>query len=410
MGFSRRFGVALGVVFMAACGDSPTDEGRPPVRVFTAAEMAVSASNTAFGIDLFREVVPAAEGPNVLTSPLSVSMALGMTANGARNETWDAMRTALGFGSMSEEEVNAAYRGLIDQLEARASGVEWRLANSVWHEQTFPVEQAFLDVLRTSFDAEARALDFSSPDAPRTISSWAEEKTGGRIKDLIQFINPLEIMFLVNAVYFKAPWTTAFEPNATRDGPFTRDNGQVVTARMMTSDAVRPFFRNDDVEAVELLYADSAFGMVLVRPVKGTAAELVESLSASRWQGWMEGLQPGRVMLTMPKFRFDFEAQLKDPLVAMGMGIAFTPFVADFGRITTVRDDLYISRVIHKSFIDVHELGTEAAAATAVGVSVTSMPPVITIDGPFAFAIRERSSGTILFLGLVDDPTATQAG
>lgn len=380
------------------------------MRGFTATELAVSASNTTFGLELFREVVPASERPNVLVSPLSVSMALGMTANGARDETWDAMRTTLGFGGMSEAEVNAAYRGLIDQLEARARGVEWRLANSVWHERTFPVEQAFLDVLRTSFDAEARGLDFSSPEAPRTISSWAEQKTGGRIKDLIQSIDPLEIMFLVNAVYFKAPWTAAFDPDVTRDGPFTRDNGQVVTARMMSSDTNRPFFVDDDVAAIELLYADSAFGMVLVKPAKGTAAQLVESLSPARWQAWMDGLQPGRVLLTMPKFRFDFEAQLKDPLVAMGMGIAFTPFEADFGRITTVRDDLYISRVIHKSFIDVHELGTEAAAATAVGVSVTSLPPAITIDGPFLFAIRERSSGTILFLGLVDDPTATQAG
>jgi serpin B len=402
---------ALGPAALLAAGlvacESPVDESREPVRAFSTTERAVSAANTSFGLELFRKVLPAASRPNVLISPLSVSMALGMTANGAEGATYDAMRKALGFGSLSEPEVNAAYRGLIDQLEARARNVEWRLANSVWHERTFPVEQPFLDVLRRDFDAEARALDFRSPDAPRTISSWAEQKTGGRIKDLIQSINPLEIMFLVNAVYFKAPWTTPFEPNATTDGAFRRDDGRTVTAKLMTSDATRPFAVTSEVEAIELLYADSAFGMVVVKPTKGTVAELVAGLTAARWQAWISALQPGRVLLTLPKFRFEFEAQLKDPLVAMGMGIAFTPFEADFGRITKVRDDLYISRVIHKSFIDVHERGTEAAAATAVGVGVTSLPPVIRVDRPFLFAIRERSSGTILFMGMVGDPTVS---
>jgi serpin B len=400
----RRIVLAVALV-VAAC-DSPVDEGRPQERAFTASELAVSATNTGFGLELLREVAPSAGVPNILLSPLSVSLALGMTANGARGETYDAMRSTLGYGGLSEAALNEAYRGLIDQLRARGRNVEWQLANSVWHERTFPVEATFLDALRTNFDAEARGLDFSSADAPRTISRWAEDKTGGRIKDLIQSIDPLEIMFLVNAVYFKAPWTTPFEEGATRDGPFRLDAGGTVTARLMSGDATRPYLTDSEVEAVELLYGDSAFGMVLVRPVEGTVAELVSALTAARWQAWMSALAPGRVWLTLPKFRFDFETQLKAPLVAMGMGIAFTPLAADFGRITKARDDLYISRVVHKSFIDVHEKGTEAAAATAVGVGVTSLPPSLTFDRPFLFAIRERSSGTILFLGVLGDPTA----
>lgn len=397
--------LALVLLVIGAC-DSPMDAGSPQARAFTATELAVSSTNTGFGLELLRQVTPSAEGPNVLLSPLSVSMALGMTANGAAGETYDAMRATLGFDGLTETEVNEAYRGLIDQLRARGRNVEWRLANSVWYEQTFTVEPSFLNALRTNFDAEARSLDFRAPEAPRTISRWAEDETGGRIKDLIQSIDPLEVMFLVNAVYFKAPWTTPFEEAATRDGPFRLDGGGTVTARLMMGDATRPYFTDSEVQAVELLYADSAWGMVLVRPVKGTVAELVSSLTAARWRAWMSALAPGRVMLTMPKFRFDFEAQLKDALVAMGMGIAFTPNRADFGRITKARDDLYISRVVHKSFIDVHEKGTEAAAATAVGIGLTSLPPALTFDGPFLFAIRERSSGTILFLGVLGDPTA----
>ncbi len=397
--------LALVSLVVGAC-DSPVDIGVPQARAFTATELAVSSTNTGFGLELLRQVAPSAAGPNLLLSPLSVSMALGMTANGAAGETYDAMRATLGFGGLTEAEVNEAYRGLIDQLRARSRNVEWRLANSVWYERTFSVEPSFLDALRTNFDADARSLDFRAPDAPRTISRWAEDETGGRIKDLIQSIDPLEVMFLVNAVYFKAPWTTPFEEGSTYDGAFHPDGGGTVTAKLMRGDATRPNFTDSEVQAVELLYADSAFGMVLVRPLKGTVAELVSSLTAARWAGWMSALAPSRVALTMPKFRFDFETQLKEALSAMGMGIAFDPVAANFGRITKARDDLYISRVVHKSFIDVHEKGTEAAAATAVGIGVTSLPPSLTFDGPFLFAIRERSSGTILFLGVLGDPTA----
>lgn len=390
----------------AGCGSSPSDPGEDP-RAFTVDELQVSRANTAFGLRLFAEVSRASAEPNVLVSPLSASMALGMTANGARAETLTAMRAVLGFGGMQEDAVNDAYQGLIAQLRLRDRAVEFRLANSIWYERTFQVETPFLDTSREHFDAEVRSLDFASPAAPGTISRWAEDATGGRIRDLIQSINPLEVMFLVNAVYFKAPWSTPFEPNQTRPGDFTRADGRVVQAPMMHVDAPRPFLRNAEVEAVELLYADSAFGMVVVMPAPGrTLDELAASLTPERWDQWMAGLNSGRLLLEMPKFRFDFSEKLNDALTAMGMGVAFVPLVADFGRITTSRNDLYISRVVHKTFIDVHELGTEAAAATAVGIAVTSLPPSITIDRPFLFAIRERTSGAILFIGRVGDPTA----
>jgi serpin B len=403
--FPRAAGAAV-LLSLVSCQDSPAEPGeQEPVRAFTAQEIQVSAANTGFGLSLVREVHASASAPNVLVSPLSASMALGMTANGARGATYDAMRSTLGFGSLSEPEINAAYEGLIRQLRARDPKVEFRLANSVWHERTFSVEQPFLDAARKHFDAEVRALDFGAANAPGIISSWAEQQTGGRIKNLIQQIDPLEVMFLVNAVYFKAPWTTPFDRNLTRDSPFRRLDGSTIQVPTMSADASRPFFTDPEVEAVELLYADSAFSMVVLVPGAGrTLDQLIASLTTERWGAWMSRLTTGRLIVTMPKFRFDFGTQLDPALKAMGMTIAFTPFVADFGRITRVRDDVYISRVEHKTFIDVHELGTEAAAATAVGVGVTSLPPSIHIDRPFLFAIRERSSGTLLFIGRVGDP------
>jgi serpin B len=401
--------LAVTVLWLAtACDNSPSDQGREPPRAFTTAEQQISASNTQFGLQLFARVHQAASEANIMVSPLSASMALGMTANGAEDETLLAMRMTLGFGTLPEDSVNAAYRGLIAQLLARDAKIEFRLANSIWHERTFSVETPFLDAARTHFNAEVRGIDFRDAASPRTISGWAERETGGRIKDLIQRIDPLEVMFLVNAVYFKAPWSQPFEPNATRPAPFTRLNGTTIDVPMMSGDATRPFVRNAEIEAVELLYGDSAFGMVVIAPAAGrTLDDLVASLSPARWSAWMAALQPGRMLLSLPKFRFDFGHQLNEALKAMGMAVAFDAMTADFDRITRVRDDLYISRVEHKTFIDVHERGTEAAAATAVGIGVTSLPPSVTFDRPFLFAIRERSSGTILFMGRVGDPTAT---
>jgi serpin B len=397
---------AVLLVAVTGCGKEAAGPGLEPPRNLTVDEQTVSAANTAFGLGLLRELHPAETKPNLFVSPLSASMALGMTLNGARAETETAMRRALGFEGLSAAGINAAYGGLIAQLRARDPGVEFRLANSIWHERTFTVEAPFLEAARTHFDAEVRGLDFSAPDAPRIISGWAEDATGGRIKDLIQSIDPLEKLFLVNAVYFKAPWTTPFEPAATRDGPFQRAGGGTVQVPLMTTDATFRSFRDADVEAVELLYADSAFSMVVLMPAQGRTLDgLVASLTPERWARWMDAFTPGRLMLTLPKFRFDYARRLNDALTGLGMGIAFVPRRADFSGISRERDDLYISRVEHKTFVDVHELGTEAAAATAVGIGVTSLPPSLRFDRPFLFAIRERSTGTILFLGRIGDPS-----
>lgn len=405
---SRRKVAFVGAALMAGCTVETTGPIEDP-RPFTVRELEVSAANTAFGLGLFQELHAAVEKPNLLVSPLSVSMALGMTMNGAEGETYDAMRAALGFGALPEDEVNAAYAGLIAQLRARDRKVEFRLANSVWYRGGFPIEQPFLDAVRETFDADVRDLDFSAPSAPATISGWAEDATGGRIKDLIRQIDPLEVLFLVNAVYFKAPWTQPFNEHGTHDAPFHLEGGSTVTAPRMSQDARYLHFQNDDVVGVELLYADSAFSMVVLMPADGrTLDDLVEELTPSQWQQWLDAMQPGRIQLMVPKFRFTWGDRLNDALRELGMGVAFDPSLADFDRITRARDDLYISRVEHKSFIDVHELGTEAAAATAVGVSVTSAPPSIEFDRPFVFAIRERGSGTLLFMGRVGDPTATE--
>jgi serine protease inhibitor len=411
MRMNFRYAVIGGAaVLLGACAEKTLvgPEPQEPVRPFTAVERQVSGANTGFGLTLLQRVHSSESAPNVLLSPLSASMALGMALNGASGETFDAMRTTLGFSDLQQTQINEAYRGLIAQLRARDPGVEFRLANSVWYERTFQVKQPFLDAARTYFSAQVTPLDFRSPTAPRTISQWAEQQTGGRIKDLVDSIDPLDRMILVNAVYFKAPWTTPFEPNATRNGPFTRQDGSTVQTPLMSADRGYPMYHNDDIQMVELPYADSAFSMVLLAPRTGHRLDdLMARLTPQQWADWTDRLRQQRVLLTVPKFKFEYELEMNQVLSDMGMGIAFRPFDADFTRIADVRD-LHISKVKQKAFIDVHERGTEAAAATSVVIGVTSMPPELRFDRPFIFAIRERSSGTLLFVGRVGDPTVAR--
>jgi serine protease inhibitor len=404
----RLFFVLL-ALSSAACGEK-LDPAQPPHREaprgFTVQEVTLADASVGFGLRLYQEVAAGNDKPNLLVSPLSASMALGMTMNGAMSSTLEAMRSSLGFGTLTEAEVNEAYKGLIAQLLARDAKVEFRLANSVWHERNFAVKQPFLDAARTYFDAEVTALNFGDPSAPGTISGWAERETGGRIKNLITQIAADEVMFLVNAVYFKAPWTTPFEPGATRSGPFSREDGSTVNVPLMSGDAAFRWFRNQEVIALELLYADSAFSMVILTPATGRSlTPLSAKLNTAWWQTVIDSIRPSRALVLLPKFKFEFGTRLNQPLSALGMGIAFSQQNANFERIASVAPQrLYISRVEHKTFIDVHELGTEAAAATAVGVGLTSLPPMLEFTKPFLFAIRERSSGAILFIGHVGDP------
>jgi serine protease inhibitor len=396
--------IGIAATVLGGCRELTAPEPQEPVRPFTATETRVAGANTAFAFGLLRQVRGSDANANILVSPLSASMALGMTLNGAAGGTFDAMSAALGFGGLANADINDAYRGLIAQLRARDPKVEFRLANSIWYRQGYAVKPPFLDAARQYFSAHVAALDFSSPAAPRTISKWAEDQTGGRIRDLVDRIDPLDRLFMVNAVYFKAPWSQPFEVAATRNGQFTRSDGSSVSAPLMRLDRALPYHMDGDVQAVELAYADSAFAMLLVAPREGKSLQrLVQDLTPERWSDLRGRLRRERVMLTVPKFRFEYSVELRQALTGLGMGVAFVPFQADFSRMADDRD-LHISRVQHKTFIDVHELGTEAAAATSVVAGVTSIPPELRFDRPFLFVIHERSSGTILFLGVVEDP------
>jgi serine protease inhibitor len=401
--------LSLGLLVLGAC--TPTEpDGPPPLlsklpRPLSSGELRIVDAANTFAFDLVREAARSLPpDSNLFLSPLSASMALGMTLNGANGETYDAMRSALRLPDLDEEEINAGYRDLIGLLQTLDSKTEMRIANSMWARAGLPLEEAFANSGRTFFDAEVATLDFAGPSAVPTINGWVSEKTAGRIPRLLDQIAREEVLFLINAIYFKGDWRMAFDRKDTRSEPFHAADGQDRVANLMNQEDTLHYHESESFQAVDLLYGNGAFAMTVLLPTGGhTPASVLGALDPADWRGLTESFHATRVTLTLPRFRLEYSRKLADDLTALGMGIAFDEGRADFARIADVSPDrLYISRVEQKTFVEVNEEGTEAAAATGVGIVATSAPPTMRVDRPFVFAIRERLSGTVLFLGILN--------
>jgi serine protease inhibitor len=407
---TRRF--FIGLVILAACGPPTGPNGQPPLltelpRALSPAELRIIDAANAFAFDLLRESTRSLPADsNAFLSPLSASMALGMALNGANGETFNGMQSALRLSGMTEPEINQGYRDLIALLGELDSRTEMKIANSMWGREGFSIEPGFIDAGKTFFDAEVRTLDFASSSAVATINDWVGGKTNGRIPKLLDQISDDEILFLINAIYFKGKWREAFDPKDTQNGPFQAADGRARTAPLMSQTDTLRYDETADYQAVDLLYGNGAFAMTVLLPQPGRVpADVLAALVPSAWQELAGRFRDANVHLTLPRFTLEYNRRLNDDLTALGMGIAFDDSRADFYRIADVRPArLYLSRVEQKTFVEVNEEGTEAAAATAVGVSVTSAPQVfeMRVDRPFVFAIRERLSGTVVFLGVMN--------
>jgi serpin B len=397
---------------LTGCGSSTGPGGDAPViltelpRSLSPSEVRIVTGANAFAFDLLRRVTAALPpDSNAFLSPLSASMALGMTLNGANGETYDAVRAALRLDGMAETEINEGYRDLLALLGGLDSRTEMRVSNSIWGHAGLPLEPAFTEASGAYFDAEVRTLDFRSPEALTTINGWVSGQTNGRIPRLLDQLSPEEVLFLVNAIYFKGKWRQAFDARETRQGPFHGADGRDRSAPLMRLREDLRYHQTEDYQAVDLLYGSGAFAMTVLLPKAGrTPAELLAGLDPESWRALAERFNESEVALTFPRFRLEYGRKLKEDLVALGMEMAFG-VGADFYRIADVRPDrLYLTRVDQKTFVEVNEEGTEAAAATGVGVGVTSVPELVemTVDRPFVFAIRERFSGAVVVLGVMN--------
>ncbi len=383
------------------------------MRELTASEKEVVGFANSFGVKLLSKLGEIEdENDNIFISPLSISMALGMVLHGARNETQQEMKETLEFHNLSIDEINHSYRGLLDLLPYVDPSIEMIIANSVWYRYTFPVLEEFIETNKKYFDAEVQALDFDKPEASQIMNNWVNRKTNGHIDEIVpDDIDPLTVMYLINAIYFKGDWTYQFDRDDTREADFTLPDGTTKKVQMMQQENAFRMYRSLDVNILELPYGDEHYSMIIILPPRDVSIhEFTGSITAEKWQEWMNMIpDKGRdgSMVYLPRFTLEYKKSLPEVLKALGMELAFIPHLADFSGVydqTKEPRNAYISDVMHKTFVDVNEEGTEAAAATSVEVSLTSMPPQFRVDRPFLMAIRENSSGTILFIGKIVNP------
>lgn len=374
---------------------------------------ALVAGNTEFSFDLLHAL--ASKNGDLFYSPYSITQALAMTYIGARGDTAAQMADVLHF-SLPPERLHPAFNRLDQEL--RNSGqssdepFELHLANAIWAQAGFELDQAFLDTLAVHYGAGVYLTDFAgAPEAAReTINAWVSDQTEDRINDLLPsgVINPDVLLVLTNAIYFKAAWMYKFDEGYTRDEDFYLEGGGVAQVPMMRQQRDFSYVLGDGLQALEMPYDGGDLSMVVVLPDPGLFDEISTTLDGSTLRGLIAGMESQYVHLEVPRFTYDSEFQLETTLGELGMTDAFDPTQADFTGMSSW-PGLHIMSVIHKAFVHVNEAGTEAAAATAVVMSAdASAPPTpveFIVDRPFLFLIRDRGTGTILFLGRVEDPS-----
>lgn len=389
-----------------------TDQSTGPISEtpeLTPVEKSVVQAENDFGIRLFRKIVASESDTNIFISPLSVSMALGMTLNGANGTTWQAMQSTLGFEGLSNPQINESYQNLLQILSGLDPKVQFQIANSIWYRQGFTFDTEFIKLNQTYFDAEVSGLDFSQPAAAGTMNQWIEDKTNGRIQNMIQPpIDPQKIMFLINAIYFKGSWKFQFDETKTRDDYFYTAYESRQPCRMMVQRSKYLYFENDAFQAIDLPYGDGDFITTIFLPTnENQLDQFIAEMTPEKFQNWLTKFKADSVTLFLPRFKLEYKITLNDVLSALGMEVAFTD-AADFTKMYAP-GGIFISQVLHQSFLEVNEEGTEAAAATVVEMTLTSIGGgsrqiTMYINRPFLFIIRDRITGTILFAGKIMNP------
>lgn len=361
----------------------------------------VEATND-FGFRLLEQVD---EGANVMISPLSVSTALAMTMNGAAGKTREEMQKTLGVSKFTPEQINeagTAMRDLLSSVDPTKSTL--RIANSIWLKQGLQFETQFLADNANTYNAKISETDMAKPEGYRQINDWVKSATDGKIPSIIsEEPDPDLRVVLVNAIYFKSAWRDKFDPEATKSAPFHAPK-EDVAVDFMTRGGKYPYAKNDWGTVVTMPYGENRFEMVLILPPDN--ADWPKFMKKLSEQKAIAPSSAKEIVLSLPKWKSSYEAELKDPLSKMGMPMAFSE-AADFSLMKK-DENLAISKVIHKSFVEVNEEGTEAAAATGVQVAATSAPmepTIVRFDRPFVYAIRENKTGQVLFLGILRNPS-----
>ena len=396
----------------ASCekGNSDLDKELPdPIKIeLRGSEAEMVKSDQQFAIEFFANVFneEAAElDKNFMISPLSLSMALAMTWNGADGETKAVMQKVLKLDGYTDQEVNEYYEKLREALLKTDPSTKLAIANSIWTNKNIKIKDDFIRLNNEYFNSTVESVDFSDANSVKLMNKWAADNTNNLITHVLDKTNPNALMYLMNALYFKGIWTSEFNSRNTSSKPFYSEDGQTKNVDMMHQKSSFNYNENQTMQIVELPYGNQAFSMIVLLPKEGNKlADVTQELQNSNsWGNLVSGLRSTQVDLYLPKFKTEYSRVLNDVLEKMGMGIAFEPGAADFSRMTDA--DAFISFVEQFTYINTDEVGTEAAAVTVVGIELTSYQPdrtaTFNANRPFIYIIRENSTGSILFMGAV---------
>lgn len=370
-----------------------------------------AAANDAFAFNLLQQIVKTEPAQNIFLSPYSAAAALQMVANGAAGQTKTEMQRVLGTTDLSAEEIGAANKMISQSLNTGNTNVILTTANAIWIQKGFSVKPDFIAMNQRFFGATVDSLDFKDPQVVNVINDWASEKTHGKITRIADGLDPIYTrLFLANAVYFKGKWADPFEVKATRDQSFYLRDGSQKNVPMMTKSKTFTYRRGADYQAVRLPYEDENLAMYVFLPDTNSSPEkLLGLLNGRTWEKITKpGFSEKEGTLELPRFKMEYKVKLNQPLQALGMKSAFDMKKADFSGIAP---QLYISTVLQKTFVEVKEEGTEAAAVTGIVMMAGAAPMPkpnpfeMIVNRPFLFLIEDSKTGTILFIGTVFDPT-----
>ncbi|SMC48590.1 serpin family protein [Papillibacter cinnamivorans] len=364
-----------------------------------------------FSMELFRQSLVSGE-ENTLVSPTSVLLALALTANGASGDMLKEFEAVLGQEGLSLTQIDLACKALMEQYGDTGGSTVLRIANSIWYDEGFAAEKAFLQTDADYFGAPAFQKSFRDSGTADEVNAWIEEATGGLIPKMLDKIDAETVMFLINALYLKATWQSEFDPNDNYDGEFTTEEGTAVPATFMTKGISREqYIDTGDETGVLLPYDDGKLAFLALLPEEGTSAsDYAASLDGDSIGNLIAAAEDTSVLLGLPKFKAECGLTLNDTLKAMGLVTAFDPDKADFSAMGKLsQGNVYVGSVLHRTVLKVDEKGTEAAAATIVEMSGTSMPMdyvTLRFDRPFVYAVVDLANNLPVFIGVMDNTAA----
>lgn len=360
--------------------------------------------NNDFAFKSFSEILKINQNKNTFFSPVSLSLALGMTYNGANGETQQAFENTLFYNGFNRKVINNVNKNLIQHLSDDSSGSVFNVANSIWANEKISVKQNFIDINTQNYYAEIQNLNFSDSNSANIINNWVSDKTNKKIPEIIKTTNPNALMYLINALYFNGIWKYEFDEKLTTKQLFTNEKESKKVDMMFLNGDIS-YFRNNEFSSIKLPYKNEKFSMTILLPSETkTTQDIITVLNQENWNKWNKEFTTNKVSVSLPKFKFSFQQKLNDVLIDLGLGNAFSS-KADFSNISDVAS--HISFVLQKTFVDVNEKGTEAAAVTVVGIETTAGDSSIPFNAnkPFLFLITEKNTNSICFIGKINMPT-----